>query len=382
MNFRPDINSRCEPRADDPSAQMSVVFAPDYRAGNPYQSLLAESLKNFGCRVSFLSDYRRGLPLTRGITPASPDIFHLHWPEYYFKAENPLRRRVRRLRFRTDLFLASHGRCLAVTAHNLIAHEDKGKLDPLIQFAFRRADVIFAHSDDSKLMLIDTLRIRAEKIHLIPCGDLSASLRPAPDRAAARLRLSLKANEKYALIFGRLAPYKGIEEIVKYWVNQGISITLVIAGSAEERFGQQLRELTNCGGDRIQLRLGHIPDAELADWLVGADCAIFNYPRLLTSGSAALARSFGLPVLFPTWLTTADLGEPSSRVFRFAAIDKEFETHLNDAVTLSADFDTAADWREATAWSIVAKKTFIGYAEALNRTFAGSPRKAQPLWMR
>ena len=45
---------------------MRVLFAPDYREGTPYQTLLADALGRLGVKVSFLSDYHRGLPICSG----------------------------------------------------------------------------------------------------------------------------------------------------------------------------------------------------------------------------------------------------------------------------------------------------------------------------
>jgi len=52
---------------------MRVLFAPDWRAGIQYQKLLAEALKQHEVEVSFLSNYRRGLPLFRGTRTKAPD---------------------------------------------------------------------------------------------------------------------------------------------------------------------------------------------------------------------------------------------------------------------------------------------------------------------
>lgn len=46
---------------------MRVLFAPGYRTGNPYQTLLAKALHRYGIKVSFLTDYYGGLPLWRGV---------------------------------------------------------------------------------------------------------------------------------------------------------------------------------------------------------------------------------------------------------------------------------------------------------------------------
>ena len=63
---------------------MDVLFAPDWRQGVPYQQLLANALTTAGVQVSFLSHYKRLLPLTRLLRERSTDLLHLHWPEAYY----------------------------------------------------------------------------------------------------------------------------------------------------------------------------------------------------------------------------------------------------------------------------------------------------------
>src|SRR4051794_17231135 len=105
---------------------MNVLFAPDWRDGVAYQRLLAEALEAHGVRVSFLRDYRRGLPLARLVRDrareAPVDLLHLHWPEAYYPHKGDGLDWFRCARYPLDLALARWGRGLVVTAHNLHAH--------------------------------------------------------------------------------------------------------------------------------------------------------------------------------------------------------------------------------------------------------------------
>ena len=108
--------------------------------------------------------------------------------------------------------------------------------------------------------------------------------------------------------------------------------------------------------------------AELRQWLSAADCALFNYKEIFTSGAAALARSFGLPLLIPERLKCADLREPHSHVFRFESLDKDFFSQLLKALETMPSYTCAEDWRQHTSWDYVARLT----AEAYNQwTVAG-----------
>ena len=66
---------------------LRVVFAPDFRNLGPYQQLLGESAEARGRRRwSYLTGYRRGMPLYRGLRGRPMDILHLHYPVHYFRA--------------------------------------------------------------------------------------------------------------------------------------------------------------------------------------------------------------------------------------------------------------------------------------------------------
>src|SRR5215813_9208324 len=153
-------------------ASLRVLFAPDYSSGNPYQSYLAEALRHFDVEVSFLSEYRRGLPLARGSRSKTPDIIHIHWPEKYFGRFDRGLDRLRTMRYPFDLWLTTACRPMVWTAHNLMPHNrcrDGGVLRNM-RFTGRRAAAVFAHSEAAREELVGQLNIAQECIHVIPFG--------------------------------------------------------------------------------------------------------------------------------------------------------------------------------------------------------------------
>jgi glycosyltransferase involved in cell wall biosynthesis len=346
---------------------LTVAFAPDYRDGIPYQALLAGALEDLGVKIDFFSPkYDRFLPLSRDCYTNRPDILHLHWPEHYFKHGNAFQRNISRIGYSLDLKIVHATRKLVVTAHNLTAHGSSTVVDPLVARTFGIAGLVFAHSEQAKIEIERRCRISGERIEVIPVGDLLALLPPLVEPQIAREQLQLPLSDKLALVFGRIAPYKGIEELLTFWNRSQLGVNLVIVGdSVAPGFTERLSKLANDSKSRIILRAKRVSDEQLALYLSAADCAVFNYPSLLTSGSAVLARSAGLPILFPSWLRTVDLGEPAPRVFRFDKLDKVFTELLHHAVDLSRDSASAADWRTATRWEAVATKTVQAYRSVL-----------------
>ena len=345
---------------------MDVVFAPDWREGVPYQRLLAEALKHHGCRVRFLYGYKRLLPLSRAMHDQKTDILHLHWPEAYYPPRKDRWDWFRRARFTLDLALTLRHCKLATTGHNLAPHNRAHEPFAVsnLAHAYRRSSAVFAHSELAKTRMSALFHLRKEAITVIPHGDLSVSIASPISQTDARTALNIPQTGKIALIFGMVEPYKGQEEIIEWWRTSGTDITLAIVGKPmNDPYREHLKSRIG-DAKNIIARFEWLPDAALHDWLCAADCTIFNYQQIFTSGAANLARSWGLPMLLPARLDTVVLDEPTPFVHRFGAVDSEFESHLRKALAVQPDFAGGTAWRAATNWDRVAQLTLEGYRRA------------------
>jgi glycosyltransferase involved in cell wall biosynthesis len=342
------------------------VFAPDWRNGVQYQRLLAEALPPHGVNVSFLANYKRVLPLRRLMRDRACDILHLHWPEAYYPAKGDMWDWFRRTRFPFDLAGAVRNRALAVTAHNLHAHN---RADESFAFrnsraALRTARVVFAHSEIAKQRLVETFGLLSERVRVIPHGDLSVTLGAPVSAAEARAALGLKPG-KLALMFGAVEPYKGQEEIIAWWKQAKPDAALAIVGKPHtEEYCAHIAKLTE-DAPNIVTHFGWLDDAQLRLWLCASDATIFNYRQIFTSGAANLARSWGLPILLPKRLDTVVLDEPSPFVRRFERLNSDFAGDLSETFRVTPDFAAAAHWRAGCTWNIVARLTADGYRMAL-----------------
>ena len=342
---------------------MEVLFAPDWRAGNPYQELLARALRRQGITVSFIEGYKRIFPLRRLLARGHRDVFHIHWPEAYYSRKYDGFDWLRHARFPFDLASATKGCALATTAHNLNVRK-KAFLQSNIRYAHVEADVVFAHSALAKQQLIDSFELPAEKVRVIPHGDLSVALGTPHPPSMARCKLGLD-HGKLAVVFGRVEPYKGLEEIIEWWQHAQPDTKLAIIGiPVTPDYGLQI--LRQIGDTRnIVHRLDWVPDELLRLWLSAADVTIFNYRRIFTSGAANLARCFGIPILLPQRLDTIVLDEPTPYVHRFTSFATDFGEQLTAALAVEPDFAAASSWREACNWDRVACLTADGYRYAI-----------------
>jgi glycosyltransferase involved in cell wall biosynthesis len=351
---------------------MKVLFAPDWRDGVPYQRLLAEALAEHGIEVDFLRNYRRILPLTRLLADrrraGRVDLLHLHWPEAYYPPLRDGRDWFRCARFPLDLALATRRVPLAVTAHNLIAHNRAHEPFALrnARAALRRSRIVFAHSTAASSELVATHGLSPDRIRVVPHGDLSVALPPPVPRDEARARCGLGVGP-VVLVFGAIEPYKGIEEVLRQWRETRPEVDLVIAGKAATPEYEATIRQAAAGLAKVTLRLDRLTDAELACWLSAVDVVLFNYRAIFTSGAASLARSWGVPILFPERFQTVDLGEPSPHVSRYADFGRDFSLALGRALMTAPSFAAAAAWRESIGWKGIAATTAEAYRCAAAR---------------
>ena len=301
---------------------MKVFFAPDYREGVAYQALLAEALAAQGVEVTFPEGHRRVLAALAGHRrlegrSASPAL-----------AGEVFRGAAGRARFLAEGAVPARS-----LAHGAAAADCPDGARPAAAQSRRRlcCTAIFSGRTMRRGRSSSTRRRRgrrcgrlmgcnAEKLHVIPHGDLSASLPPLPSRAEARAALGIPEAERVCLMFGTVEPYKGIEPVVDWWRSGGPEATLAIAGKPfSPEYGAALTARAQ-GAANIRFELAWQPDEALERWLAAADCVLFHYRAIFTSGAACLARSLGIPILIPRRLDTVDLAEPHRLVFRFDGI--------------------------------------------------------------
>lgn len=347
---------------------MKVLFAPDWRAGNPYQQLLADALGRQGVEVAFAPQTHGLFRLTKAARAVGRfDLLHMHWPEAYFPPVKDHRDLLRRAFFPADLRLALAGRPLVYSGHNLYPHERlNDRLSACASRAVvRRCGALLAHSAGSVAAYAREFGISPDKCKVIPHGDLSPCYGAPSSRATARARLGLD-DAPLCLVFGAVDPYKGIEGVLDAWAKAGEArIRLaVVGGPCNGAYAEHIRRKA-AGIPGVLLELRRVSDAALADWMDACDCMLFNYTRILTSGSACLARARGVPVALPARLVTVDLMEPWPNVARFDDGQQSMLAAVRRAIGAGHDWPAAAGYRAVTAWDEVARQTAQVYHSLL-----------------
>jgi glycosyltransferase involved in cell wall biosynthesis len=334
------------------------------RDPNPYQEDLYRAMRAQGVSVKYAGQLTRSKSLNlllllvelvvgraRGVR-----VLHLHWSFGFalpFSERSGVLRVVSRVWYTAILRAAC---CLGVhvvwTAHNVLPHSTVFDDD----FAARRtlvraASLVIAHQQHT-LSELGRLGFTPRASVVIPHGlDPPPALLglPAPGGGAPRL-----------LFFGKVQHYKGVEDLLVA-LRSVPQISLVVAGACEDaELGARLAQGAVALGERVTLRLDHVPEAEIPGLFAGASCCVLPFRAITTSGSVLLAMAAGRPVLIPDLPALDHL--PADAVLRYP----RGVAGLRAALAALADADPAslADrgasaqrFAAAHSWSQVAAQT-------------------------
>lgn len=185
-----------------------------------------------------------------------------------------------------------HTRIIAIT-DNVVAHE-KGAADlALTRYFFSPVDRFITMSGE----VMKDLRSITDKPALQLFHPLYDNYGAGISQEKALAQLSLPRGEKYALFFGFIRKYKGLDILLEAMADPRIAdanIKLIVAG---EYYGdRELYEgiIVKHGlADRVSLFTDFIPNDEVRIYFSAADCVVLPYRSATQSGITQVAYHFG-----------------------------------------------------------------------------------------
>ncbi|MEO3784325.1 glycosyltransferase [Actinocorallia sp. B10E7] len=333
---------------------MRVFALP--RDGNPYQELLYGELRGLGFEVRYLADRTPSRTLNLLLLPtellyarlSGGGVVHLHWVFGFGLPGGPRTRWLARRWY--DVVLAVIGLLrlpLVWTAHNVLPHDQVFPDDLAARRALvRRCALVIAH-DEAALRRLDGLGLVPARAAVIPHGSYPAPAVPPP--GATR--------ERTLLFFGRVAPYKGVRELVAAFraLPAGHRARLRIVGSCPDpALAEELRAAAGAG---VELDLRRVPEAELPEVFGSADAVVLPFREITTSGSALLALSYGRPLVLPRGVLP---GLPAAAALRYdgAGLTRALaEAAALDRDVLEAMSRAALDHAARTSWPAIGEAT-------------------------
>ena len=129
------------------------------------------------------------------------------------------------------------GKKLVYTAHNINMWERDGGNNFIskifLKVLYRSVNHIFVHTEKMKRELVEIYGVGEGRITVIPFGVNGVMPKSCLSRVEARKKLGL-IEEKVILFFGNIAPYKGLENLIKGFIevkSHYDDVKLIIAGS-------------------------------------------------------------------------------------------------------------------------------------------------------
>jgi glycosyltransferase involved in cell wall biosynthesis len=296
-------------KTDDPHAAArpaTLGFFPDYRRGNPYQTMLYADLPAHDVAVVPV-DARNVL------VPRDPGgrldryLMHLHWTAPLLQTQpGPYGAELalRRFRHRVDDFQDRGGR-LVWTIHNRLPHECPNRAAEirLCRFLASRAHLIHVMDTNTARLVAPLYQLPADRTVVIPHGSYVGVYPDVVSREDARRQLRLDEQEIALLMLGGIRPYKGLGLLLDVFDELSRSdprLRLLVVGKPSD-----MADMADCGQwrerceqhPRIVAHFARAADADLQIWYRAADLAVLPYLSILNSGSFQLALSFDLPVV-------------------------------------------------------------------------------------
>ena len=305
---------------------------------------------------------------------ARPTIFHILWNNKFEWFDRTL----------LMVFYKLCGRKIVYTAHNVNAGNRDGNDSFMnrstLRVQYRLSDHIFVHTQQMSKALQAQFDVPAEKVTVIPFGMNSTVPETSLSCSNARVSLGLNPADRVLLFYGNIAPYKGLEYLVRsleYLSKDGCTYRLLIAGrlkcTTEYWQGiQESMERLNVSS-MVLSRIEYIPDEETEIYFKAADVLVLPYTYIFQSGVLFLGYNFGLPVL------AADVGslkediEEGKTGYVFQPKDpKDIARTIGMFFESRLYYDLSARRQEIRAfaaerysWSYVASKTLEVYRQLL-----------------
>ncbi len=272
--------------------------------GNPYWDMLASEFEKDG--FEFIRDTpnvfnKAWLESNR----KQIQVLHLHYCQLFYATRDGRAKFPRVIKFALNLIYARIlGYRLVFTVHQMVPTywlEPKW-VDRIGHFiVIRLSERVIVHCLEAKRLLTQTYG-RRKAIYVVDHPNYVNAYQNNVSQEQARRILNLSEEGLFIFTFlGSIRPNKGIDNLIRAFRNlKDKRYRLVIAGALNKpaSYGQYLQALG--GADRrISFHFKYIPNDEIQNYLNAADVVVLPFNKILTSGSAILAMSFGKPVIAP-----------------------------------------------------------------------------------
>jgi glycosyltransferase involved in cell wall biosynthesis len=307
-------------KTSDPQSaarRATLGFFPDYRQGNPYQTMLYADLPAHDVAVV-------PVDVRNVMVPRDPGgrldhyLLHLHWTSPLLQSQpGPFGAELalRRFRHRVSEFRGRGGR-LVWTIHNVLPHEcpNRAAEIQLCRFLAAQADLIHVMGANTQRIVAPLYELATDRTVVIPHASYVGVYPDVVSREEARRHLRLREHEIVLLMLGAIRPYKGLSLLLDVFdelTRSDSRLRLLLVGRPSHDPAMAGWRDRCEKHPRVVAHFARTPESDVQIWYRAADLAVLPYVSALNSGSFQLALSFDLPVVGARDGEMADLLDPA-----------------------------------------------------------------------
>ena len=333
---------------------------------NPYIILFKKALEEQGLSVQYGRDFNLNWLLSKG---KSCDCIHLHWIQLsYTPTSNFLSSRIHSnlvknrfigafldftclLDFALAFIYAKWtGKVIVFTVHDLYDFENqsfrwKFQNEVARNIVFKFSNAIHVHNHYTR-KLLKRKYLRVKKVHVIPHGNYIGYYPNQISRTEARRKLGIPKRAYTYLFLGLIRPYKGIEDLFEAFKNlESEDSILIVAGKifGDKTYVNRLKNISDRHPNIIMVP-EFIPDEDIQIYMKAADIFVLPYKNITTSGAAALALSFGRPVIAPDISSFPEVVSDSSGIL--------YDVNIQNGLLLALKKAQKNRWADSTILSL------------------------------
>ena len=249
---------------------------------------------------------------------SSDKILHYHWLEC-----TDIRSLLGMIYKFINIFIYSLlGGKILWTVHNKMPHNNRfEKINfRLRSWMAKNADKLHIHCKSMIPEISEFYRVPESKFVVIPHPRFPAE---QIDRTVAineinHLRnLNLSEENTIFLMFGNISHYKQIEDVCRIFKDLDNNLILLIVGPVKKGQLHYFNQINKCSRESINIRLvpHFIKEEHVPFYFNAADCVLFNYREILTSGAVELADSYNKPIIAPNLGCIRELSGKNHHLF-------------------------------------------------------------------
>jgi glycosyltransferase involved in cell wall biosynthesis len=183
-----------------------------------------------------------------------------------------------------------------------------------------KADIIHVHCKTALEEISDFYNQPASKFRVVdhprfPSTEIGRA--ESIEQLNSERNLFIEPMDTIFLMFGNISSYKQILEVCTIFKDLPDTKKLLIVGPVKKgqmTYFNSIKKMAK-NRDNIIVIPHFIPEKMVPFYMNAADCVVFNYRQILTSGGVELAKSYDRPILAPKMGCLAELEDENVTLF-------------------------------------------------------------------